>query len=53
MTQATAMNRTFAQANWTQFRDEVHANWRMLTSRQLDLIAGRRVCLANKIEDVY
>ena len=29
------MDWNFAQANWTQFRDEVHANWTMLTSGQL------------------
>jgi len=42
-----------AQADWPRFRDEVHANWTMLTSGQLDLIAGRRVHLANKIEEAY
>ena len=47
------MDWNFAQANWARFRDEVHANWGMLTSTQLDLIAGRRVCLASKIEEAY
>ena len=42
-----------AQADWPRFRDEVHANWTMLTSCQLDLIAGGRVRLANKIEEAY
>jgi uncharacterized protein YjbJ (UPF0337 family) len=42
-----------AQANWTRFRDEVHANWGRLTSCQLDLIAGKRVRLANEIEEAY
>ena len=47
------MDWNFAQANWTQFRDEVHANWTMLTSGQLDLIAGGRLRLANKIAEAY
>ena len=42
-----------AQSNWTRFRDEVHANWTRLTSRQLDLVAGRRASLANNIEEAY
>jgi hypothetical protein len=42
-----------AQADWPRFRDEVRANWTILTSGQLDLIAGRRVRLANKIEEAY
>ncbi|HUI61369.1 MAG TPA: hypothetical protein VLX90_14160 [Steroidobacteraceae bacterium] len=47
------MDWSSAQANWQRFRDEVHANWTMLTSGQLDLIAGRRVRLANELEEVY
>jgi len=47
------MDWNFAQANWPRFRDEVHANWTMLTSSQLDLIAGRRVRLASEIEEAY
>ena len=42
-----------AQANWQQFRCEVHANWRRLTCGHLDAIAGRRACFANKIEEAY
>src|SRR5438105_7063579 len=42
-----------AQANWQQFRCEVHANWGRLTCGHLDAIAGRRACLANKIEEAY
>ena len=32
---------------------EVHANWTMLASGHLDLIAGRRSQLASKIEEGY
>jgi hypothetical protein len=49
----TDMDWNSAQADWPRFRDEVHANWTMLTSGQLDLIAGGRVRLANKIEEAY
>ncbi|TLY57385.1 MAG: general stress protein CsbD [Gammaproteobacteria bacterium] len=42
-----------AQANWHQFKCEVYANWGRLTSGHLDVIAGRRACLANKIEEAY
>ena len=42
-----------AQANWQQFRCEVHANWGRLTCGHLDAIAGKRACLANKIEEAY
>jgi uncharacterized protein YjbJ (UPF0337 family) len=47
------MDWDFAQADWPRFRDEVHANWTMLTASQLDLIAGKRARLANNIEEVY
>jgi uncharacterized protein YjbJ (UPF0337 family) len=52
-TQETVMDWNSAQANWQQFRCEVHANWGRLTSGHLDVIAGRRTCLANKIEEAY
>ena len=42
-----------AQADWPRFRDEVRANWTVLTSGQLDLIAGKRVRLATRIEEAY
>src|SRR5947208_1196935 len=42
-----------AQANWQQFKCEVYANWGRLTSGHLDMIAGRRAWLANKIEEAY
>lgn len=42
-----------AKANWPQLRCEVHANWGRLTAGHLDLIAGKRACLADKIEEAY
>lgn len=47
------MDWDFTPADWSRFRDEVHAHWTMITVRQLDLIAGKRPRLANTIEDVY
>ena len=47
------MDWNFVEASWQRFRDEVHANWGRLNSAHLDVIAGRRTCLANKIEEAY
>ena len=41
------------EASWQTFRGEVQANWGRLTSEHLDAIAGRRVCLAKKLEEAY
>jgi uncharacterized protein YjbJ (UPF0337 family) len=43
----------FVEASWERFRDEVHANWGRLTSAHLDLIAGKRACLASKLKEAY
>ena len=47
------MDWNFVEGSWQRFRDEVHANWGRLTSAHLDLIAGRRACLAKKLEEAY
>lgn len=47
------MDWNLVEASWQRFRSEVHANWRRLSDAQLDLIAGRRVRLANRIEEAY
>src|SRR5947207_15769921 len=52
-TQETEMDGNSAQANWQQFKCEVYANWGSLTSGHPDVIAARRACLANKIEEAY
>jgi uncharacterized protein YjbJ (UPF0337 family) len=41
------------EASWQQFRGEVHANWGRLSCVRLDVIAGRRACLSNEIEEAY
>jgi uncharacterized protein YjbJ (UPF0337 family) len=47
------MDWNFSEADWQQLRCEVHANWGRLTSGHLDVIAGKRAGLANKIAEVY
>jgi uncharacterized protein YjbJ (UPF0337 family) len=47
------MDWNVVEASWQRFRGEVHANWGRLTSSHLDLIAGRRACLASSIEETY
>ena len=47
------MHWNFVEANWAQFKDDVHANWGKLTSGHLDIIAGGRARLASKIQEAY
>jgi uncharacterized protein YjbJ (UPF0337 family) len=47
------MDWNYVKASWQQFRSEVHANWGRLTPVHLDIIAGRRACLSNEIEEAY
>lgn len=47
------MNWDIAQGNWKQFKGKVQANWGKLTDDQLDVIAGKRVELAGKVQEVY
>lgn len=47
------MDWSLVESSWQRFRAEVHAHWGRLTSVHLDLIAGRRSCLASKIEEAY
>ena len=47
------MHWNFVEANWQQFKGEVHANWERLTSDHLDTIGGARVRLAIKIQEAY
>jgi uncharacterized protein YjbJ (UPF0337 family) len=47
------MQWNFVEANWAQFKDDVHSNWGKLTSGHLDTIAGGRARLASKIQEAY
>ncbi len=47
------MNWYIVENIWKQFKSEVQAQWGKLTDEQLVEIAGRRVELAKKIQEVY
>ncbi len=47
------MNWDIAEGNWKQFKGRVKAQWGNLTDDQLDVIAGKRVELAGKIQEAY
>lgn len=45
------MNRDTAEGNWRQFKGEVKARWGNLTDDHLDVIAGKRVEWAGKLQE--
>jgi len=47
------MNWNIAEGNWKQFKGKVKAQWGKLSDDQLDLIAGKRIELAGKIQEAY
>jgi uncharacterized protein YjbJ (UPF0337 family) len=47
------MNWDIVAGNWKQFRGKVKAQWGKLTDDHLDVIAGKRVELAGKIQEAY
>jgi uncharacterized protein YjbJ (UPF0337 family) len=47
------MNWDIAAGNWKQFKGKVRVRWGKLTDDQLDLIAGKRIELAGKIQEAY
>lgn len=47
------MNWDMAQGDWKQFKGKVKAQWGKLADDQLDVIAGKRVELAGKIQSAY
>ena len=42
-----------AAGEWQLFKGEVRAHWTRLTDSHLEVIAGRRVRLADQIRDAY
>ena len=47
------MNWDVVEGNWKQFKGKVKARWGNLTDDHLDVIAGKRVELAGKIQEAY
>lgn len=47
------MNWDIVKGNWKQFRGEVKAQWGKLTDDHLDVISGKRIELAGKIQEAY
>jgi uncharacterized protein YjbJ (UPF0337 family) len=47
------MNWDIIEGNWKQFKGKVRARWGKLTDDQLELIAGKRVELAGRIQEAY
>jgi uncharacterized protein YjbJ (UPF0337 family) len=47
------MNWDIVEGNWKQFKGKVKTQWGKLTDDQLDVIAGKRVELAGKIQESY
>lgn len=47
------MNWDIVEGNWKQFKGKVRSRWGKLTDDQLDLIAGKRIELAGKIQESY
>lgn len=47
------MNWDIVEGNWKQFKGKIKVQWGKLTDDQLDVIAGKRVGLAGKIQETY
>jgi uncharacterized protein YjbJ (UPF0337 family) len=47
------MNWDIVQGNWKQFKGNVKAQWGKRSDDQLDVIDGKRVELAGKIQEAY
>lgn len=47
------MNWDIVEGNWKQFKGKVRSRWGKLTDDQLELIAGKRIELAGKIQESY
>jgi uncharacterized protein YjbJ (UPF0337 family) len=47
------MNWEIVEGNWKQFKGRVRVRWGKLTDDQLNLIAGKRIELAGKIQEAY
>lgn len=53
LTLEMVMNWNVIEGNWTQYKDQVKAQWGKLTNDHLDLIAGNRDQLTGQIRESY
>jgi uncharacterized protein YjbJ (UPF0337 family) len=49
----SGMNWDIVEGNWKQFKGKVKVQWGKLTDDDLDVINGKRVDLAGKIQESY
>ena len=47
------MNWNIVEGNWKQFRGKAKAQWGKITNDHLNVIVGKRVELAAKLQEVY
>ena len=47
------MNWDIVEGNWKQFKGKVKVQWGKLTDDDLDVINGKRIDLAGKIQESY
>jgi uncharacterized protein YjbJ (UPF0337 family) len=47
------LNRDIVEGNWKQSKGKVNARWGKLTDDHFDAIAGKRVELADRIQEIY
>lgn len=47
------MNWDIAKGNWKQFKGKVKTQWGQITDDQLDVIDGKRIELAGRIQETY
>lgn len=47
------MNWDIVEGSWKQFKGRVRVRWGKLTDDHLDLIAGKRIELAGKLQELY
>ncbi|MEF8698276.1 MAG: CsbD family protein [Candidatus Accumulibacter sp. UW26] len=47
------MNWDIVEGNWKQFKGKVKTQWGKLTDDELDMISGKRIELAGKLQERY
>lgn len=47
------MNWDIVEGDWKQFKGKVKARWGKITDDHLDVIAGKRIELAGKLQESY